>query len=198
MDYPEFKIIEGQTPVLLSAPHVFSHRRPSMRGVMKQGEEKTDELVKSVAGESGCFGIFTTVPTLDFDPNYSKIEDNTYKQEIKKLFSEKKVKYLFDIHGLSNNHNYDFGIFYGLRFKRSKDLTHRLLYFLSQEKELKNLSYYLGYTSKNLQETITEYVNEKLRFPAFQVEIAKYIREDKALFAAVKRAFVNFVKEITD
>jgi superfamily II DNA helicase RecQ len=192
----EFEIISGKVPVLLSAPHVYAHRRPSIRGVLKHGEPRTGELVREVSSISGAYGIVATKNIVEYDPNYNQLENNPYKFAIKDLFKEKKVRMLIDVHGLSDHHQYDFGIFYCMRFKRSKELTHKLLKELSDEKELKSLSYYIGYTVKNRQETLTEYVSEKLKFPALQIEVARYIREDEKLFKAVEAAISRFISQI--
>ncbi len=192
----EFEIISGKVPVLLSAPHVYAHRRPSIRGVLKQGEPRTGELVREISSISGAYGIVATKNIVEYDPNYNQLDNNPYKFAVKELFKEKKVRMLIDVHGLSDHHQYDFGIFYCMRFKRSKELTRKLLKELSDEKELKSLSYYIGYTVKNRQETLTEYVSEKLKFPALQIEVARYIREDEKLFKAVEAAISRFISQI--
>lgn len=192
----EFEIISGKVPVLISAPHVYAHRRPSIRGVLKQGEPRTGELVRDIVSVSGAYGIVSKSTMLDYDPNYNQLENNPYKFAVRELFKEKKVRMLIDIHGLSDHHQYDFGIFYCMRFKRSKDFTYKLLKELSAEKDLKNLSYYVGYTVKNGQETLTEFVSEKLKYPALQLEVARYIREDEKLFKAVEAAISRFISQI--
>jgi len=48
------KVIDGRIPVLLSAPHVYSHRRPSLTLSYKWGEEFTDTIVEELCLKSGA------------------------------------------------------------------------------------------------------------------------------------------------
>ncbi|MCC7290232.1 hypothetical protein IT417_03215 [bacterium] len=196
MDSSVYTLIDGSAPVLLSAPHSFAHKRPSMRGVLKHGEPGTDYIVKKVCEETGAFGVYLNEPSVEFDPNFNKIESNEYKGAIKDLFETKKIEAVIDLHGLNEKIEYDFQIFYCVRFSRSRKLAMQLMGEMGKQKELKGCSYHVGYTPRNSQETITEYVCEGLRYPAIQVEIARYIREDPVLLSAVVAGLTAFVKSI--
>lgn len=196
MDVKNYTLIEGKIPVLLSAPHVFAHMRPSLRGVLKQGEPFTDYFVSQVCAYTGAYGIALSQPSTEYDPNYHNLETNLYKQEIKRLVKEKKVKYVIDIHGLSNKHQYDVGIMYCMRFKKSKDLAYKLIDNLNKQKELRGISYYVGYNTKTLQESVTQFVAEKLKKTGLQIEIAQYIREDKTLLDAFIKGISLMIKSI--
>jgi hypothetical protein len=196
MNVRNYNVIEGIYPVLISAPHVFSHKRPSIRGVMKQGELNTDVLAKLIAQKTGAWVIYLTESSTEYDPNYHKLENNLYKSEIKNLVKEKKINTVIDIHGLNDFHHYDLGVFYGMRFRKSRDIAQSLVSELGKKRPLKDLTYCIGYTSKNLQETITEFVNEKLRLPAIQIEIAKYIRFDPELLENMAEGIAQLIKKL--
>lgn len=196
MNVRNYNIIEGTYPVLISAPHVFSHKRPSIRGVMKQGEPNTDVLAKLIAQKTGAWVIYLKESSTEYDPNYHKLENNLYKAEIKNLVKEKKINTVIDIHGLSDFHHYDLGVFYGMRFRKSRDIAQSLVGELGKKRPLKDLTYCIGYTSKNLQETITEFVNEKLRLPAIQIEIARYIRLDAQLLESMADGISELIKKL--
>jgi hypothetical protein len=196
MNVRNYNVIEGTYPVLISAPHVFSHKRPSIRGVMKQGEPNTDVLAKMIAQKTGAWVIYLTQSSTEYDPNYHKLENNLYKSEIKNLVKEKKINTVIDIHGLNDFHHYDLGVFYGMRFRKSRDIAQSLVSELGKKRPLKDLTYCIGYTSKNLQETITEFVNEKLRLPAIQIEIARYIRLDTQLLESMADGISELIKKL--
>lgn len=196
MNVRNYSLIEGTAPVLVSAPHVFAHLRPSMRGVLKQGEPHTDELVKMVCSESGAYGIYLSDKETEYDPNYHQLENNLYKQEISTLVKNKKIKYLLDIHGLSDKHNYDVGITFCMRYRKSKELGDKILVELNKQKDLKDLSYYIGYSPKNFQETLTQYASEKLKIPSIQIEVARYIREDSKLLKEFSAAISSLILKL--
>ncbi|KKR05971.1 MAG: hypothetical protein UT34_C0001G0011 [candidate division WS6 bacterium GW2011_GWF2_39_15] len=181
--YIMFSVIDGKTPVLLSAPHVYNHYRKNLNGVVKQGELWTDSIVKETVSLSGCNGIIVD-KDVDYDPNYDKLENNEYKQKVDKIIKDKKIKYFFDIHGLSDSHCYDFGIFFPFRYLKSQKLAYTLAQELLKGPLRDSIVIVLNMCDDN-QETLTEYVAKKKKIPAVQLEIARYIREDDALREAL-------------
>ncbi len=178
--YIELEVIDGKIPVLLSAPNVFSHKRPRLGGLYKQGEFWTDYLVRNICAISGAYGI-VSINELDYDPNYYSVEKNEYKKKIKELVKKKKIKYVIDIHGLSDEHTYDFGIYYVNLYNRSKKgpLRHCLIQMLNFRKDD--------------QETISEFATTKLKLVALQIEIARYIRENDRLREAIVKNISEFI-----
>jgi len=172
-------LIEGELGVIVSAPHVFAHKRPTMTGKYKQGELWTDLIVDKVSQGSKCFGI-KTLCELDYDPNYSKVETNPYKQELEELVKKGKIRALIDIHGLSDKNVFDIGIYYVLRFSKSKNLAYRLASTLDKG-DLKGATIQILNLYDNAQETVTEYCAKKLHVPSIQVEVSRTIREDEFL-----------------
>ncbi len=186
-----FEIIKGKQPVLLSAPHVFPHRRPSLSGLYKQGEPWTDYIVKNICHSSEVYGIFST-EQIDHDPNYYKIESNEYKKEVRELINEKKIKYFFDIHGLNDEYPYDFGIYYMNRYNKSKDIGYDLAKALNKG-GLRNCLIQTLNIKKNKAESLTEFAVSKLKVPSLQIEISRYIREDDILREALIKNFNDFL-----
>jgi len=174
-----FKIIKGTNPILLSAPHVFSHKRPSLTFSYKIGEPWTDDLVYEICSNTGAWGIVLTQET-DIDPNYFRLESNPYKQEVANIISENKIVRFLDFHGLSDKNEIDLGIYYPTRFSNSILLAESVSKALGRGK-LRGMNTCIFRFEDNGQETLGEFVASKLRVPSIQLEIARYIREGKVL-----------------
>lgn len=186
-----FEIIKGKQPILLSAPHVFAHRRPSLSGLYKQAEPWTDYIVQNVCNSSGAHGILST-GQIDHDPNYYKIEGNDYKKEVKRLITEKKIKYFFDIHGLSDEYAYDFGIYYLNMYNKSKTLAYDLAKALNKG-GLRNCLIQILNVKKSKAESLTEFTSSKMKVPSLQIEVSRYIREDEILRESLIKNFNDFL-----
>ena len=70
-----FRTILGTKPILLSAPHVYPHKRPKLSMAYKIGEPLTDTIVEEICKELKTFGILLTDES-EYDYNYHKIETN--------------------------------------------------------------------------------------------------------------------------
>ena len=116
------KVIKGSIPVLLSAPHAYSHRRPSLTMSYKWGEEFTDRVVEEICVRTGAWGVIQNEET-SFDPNWQKIKDNPYKSAVADIVSKEQIKKFVDIHGLSEEYDYDLGIYYPSKFFKSITLA---------------------------------------------------------------------------
>ncbi len=185
-----FKIIKGSNPVLLSAPHVFGHRRPSLTLSYKLGEPWTNTIVEEVCANTGAWGIILVDET-DFDANFHPLEENPYKGEVANLIEEGKVTRFLDIHGLSDEHDFDIGVFYPSRFLKSIHLAQQLGQSLNHG-ALRGSSTCIFRFEDNGQETLGEFVASKLRVPSIQVEVARYIREKPLL----RNTFIENLSEL--
>jgi hypothetical protein len=174
-----YKVIKGSIPILVSAPHVHSHRRPSLTLSYKTGEPYTDNIVDNICLNTGAWGIFQTTEST-YDPSYHKLESNPYKQEIEKIVGENKIKLFLDIHGLSDEHDYDLGIYYPSKFTNSIKLADNISKAIDR-KNLKDLNICILRFKDDEQETLGEFVASKLRVPSIQLEVARYIREKDLL-----------------
>lgn len=190
MDTANLKIIEGKFPILLSAPHTYSHKRPSLTGAYKGGEPWTDIIVESICKDINCFGIVQSSET-NYDPNFHKEKSNPYKQKVREIVRQRKFKHFIDIHGLRDGVGYDIGIYYPTRFDRSMAFAQSISEGLNKG-ELKGASIYIFRFLDNDQETLGEYVASKLRIPSIQIEIARYIREDDIL----RNTFIENLEKI--
>lgn len=179
------KIIKGSIPVLLSAPHAYSHRRPSLTMSYKWGESLTDRVVEEICTRTGAWGIIQNEET-PFDPNWHKVKENPYKQAIAEIVEKENIKKFVDIHGLKDDYEYDLGIYYPSKFFKSILLANDISNSLDKGK-LKGMNICIFRFPDDLQETLGEYVASKLRVPSVQLEIARYIREDDSL----RNLFVN-------
>jgi len=191
-----FQVQEGKNNnVMFSAPHVYNHARLGVDKRMKQGEPYTDEIVKEVARRAESFAISTIIESLEFDPNFNVEKSNPYKAEIRKIVKSQKIKSLIDIHGLSDSHSYDFGIYFKPRFLKSRQMAFGIAEILNKGK-LRGSLFQVLYFRPDGQETISEFCCEKLKIPAVQIEVARYIREDDILRGEFVARLEEFVMQM--
>lgn len=183
--------LEGKNKVLISAPHVFNHYRRNLDSVVKQGEPLTDYIVKNAASLSDCNCIYLESP-VQYDPNFDRYEVNEYKQKVDSIIGKKKVKLFIDVHGLSDRHSYDFAIYFPFRYTKSQKVAYELAQELSQGPLRSALVVVLNMKDDG-QETLTEFVAQKKKIPAIQLEIARYIREDETLLEPLIAAISKFI-----
>lgn len=188
---PSFNTISGNSPYLISAPHVHIHKRPNLTGTYRTEEVLTDRICIDICKEVGASGIYLT-GDVDYDPNFHKFTANEYKQKVRDIVRGEKKEIFLDIHGLSEDHQYDIGIYYLSHFGKSKSMAKELRRFLDSG-ELKDISIQIFRFFDNDQETLSEFAASKLRIPALQIEVAKYIREDEVLRNALVKNIVNFL-----
>ncbi|HAM96191.1 MAG: hypothetical protein US14_C0018G0004 [candidate division WS6 bacterium GW2011_WS6_36_26] len=185
METAQFQIIEGKVPVLISAPHARSHRRPTLLGKYKLGEPYTETIVKEVSQRVGSFGIYLS-DECNYDPNYHKERKNEYKQAVKEIITKNKVERFIDIHGLRDNQSYDIALYYPTKFRKSLELAYEIEDALNHGL-LNGISIRIFRFLDNGQETLGEYVAAKLRIPSVQIEVSRYIRDDDRL----REAFIS-------
>lgn len=176
---PNIKIIKGKIPVLVSAPHAHSHRRPSLTLSHKIGEGYTDKMVTNICEGTGAWGMYIVGET-DYDPNYHKLEDNPYKDEVTRLIKENDIKKFIDLHGLSSEYDYDLGIYYPSKFSNSIKLAKEIVDCVDKKK-MRGINHCVLRFEDLDRETLGEYVASQLRVPSVQLEIARYIREKDEL-----------------
>jgi hypothetical protein len=187
-----FKTIEGRKNILLSAPHVYAHRRPKLNMAYKLGEPLTDTIVEDISKNTESWGIVLTDES-DFDPNYHKEKSNPYKQEVKNIVNEKKIKYFLDIHGLKDGQMYDIALYYPTQFRKSIALARDIQKGLDKGK-LRGINIAVFRFPSKLGETLGEYCATKLRVPSVQIEVARYVRESQKL----RDEFVKNLSDVLD
>jgi hypothetical protein len=194
MNAPTFKTVLGSKQLLLSAPHVYAHRRPRLSMSYKLGEPLTDIVVDEVCNMSKAYGIVLTDES-DFDANYHKEKDNPYKQEVREIITKNKIEYFIDIHGLKNGHMYDLAIYYPSKFSKSIRLANKLKEGLDRG-ELRGINIAILRFPSRLGETLGEYVASKLRVPSVQIEVARYIRENKSMRDSLVNNLTYVIEEL--
>ncbi len=187
----KYRIIEGSAPFLVSAPHVYSHKRPTLVGRYKQGEPITDLICQQICRDTEATGILIT-EEVEYDPNFFKIKRNPYKDETRKIVKDEKKEIFLDIHGLNDKNQYDIGIYYLSRFSKSKRVARELRRALDKG-ELRGISIQIFRLPENDQETLSKFIASKLRIPALQIEVARYIREDELLRNSLIQNISNFL-----
>ncbi len=187
----DYEVIQGKKPILLSAPHVFSHKRPSLSSKYRQGECWTDYIVKNTSLESKSHGI-VALKKLEYDPNYHIIEKNPYKKTIEEIVLRNQIKCFFDIHGLSNEHQYDFGIYFLKQYTKSKKIAYQLAEALNKG-GLRNCLIQILNIQEGKQKTLTEFVSSDLKVPSIQIEISRDIREKDNLRESLIKNFSEFL-----
>lgn len=192
METAQFQTIEGKIPVLVSAPHVFPHRRPTLNGSYKLGEPYTDDIVKSVQADTNAFGIYL-LKECDYDPNYHKEKKNEYKEAVRDIIIKNKIERFVDIHGLKDGNDYDIGIYYPTRFSKSLEFAYEVEAGIDKN-ELSGINIRIFRFLNNGQETLGEFVASKLRVPSVQIEVARYIREDEKL----RECFIKNLEKIVE
>ncbi len=109
-----FHYIEGDLPILLSAPHSVTQQR---NGKEKQGEFLTGPLVMHLQQQLNCHAIFKTNNLMD-DANYDP--KSTYRNFIKKLVLEHSILFLLDFHIMAPARPYNIDLGTG----RGKNIRH--------------------------------------------------------------------------
>jgi hypothetical protein len=99
-----FGIIEGNIPILLSAPHGAKHLRD---GRWKGEDEYTSSLAIKLGALTGASVIFVKNKTKE-DSNH--LPNTRYKDALRKLVDEKGIKFLADIHGADIARDYKINI----------------------------------------------------------------------------------------
>lgn len=189
METAQFKVIEGKVPVIISAPHIYPCKRPNIVGRYKPGEIQTKDIVEKICADTSAFGIYLN-NECDYDPNYHKERKNEYKQEVRRIVEKYKIERFIDIHGLKDC-DYDIGLYYTTRFSNSLNFAYEIAEGLNMGR-LNGLNIEIFRFLDNGQETLGEFVASKLRVPAVQIELARYIRTDEDL----RGCFVKNLSEI--
>lgn len=188
-----FKIIKGNIPILLSAPHSVVHVRG---GLFKRCDGLTGGIVESLSSNKDTFGITRIHNMLD-DPNYYCYGISLlYKEAIIKLVKENDIKYLLDIHGCSDNHDFsiDIGTNNGANINNLSDIDILLHYFKKLGKATVDNKF-----KASLSGNVSRYVHEKTLIPCFQIEINSDLRFNKTeelinAFSSVIDSLNNKVK----
>lgn len=95
-----FEFIEGNIPILISAPHAVNHFR---NGAVKYADKLTGGLAKFLHNETGCHVIFSSKYS-ESDPNFDLESD--YKAKLAKYIFDHNIELVIDLHGSSKDKPY--------------------------------------------------------------------------------------------
>ena len=153
-----FRVIKGNIPVIISAPHSVKQLR---EGRVKGAEYQTGAIASILSEETSCFAIYKTYNNQD-DANYD-MENNEYKEEIKKIIKENDIRILLDIHGAKDEHNFDIdlGTAYGENINNNIEILKRLKNYFKKYK-IENVTENKTFKADSIR-TISKYINKETK-----------------------------------
>lgn len=190
-----FEIVEGEVPIILSAPHCVKQTR---NGKMKGEEGETGAIVQYISERTNCWCIYKTANNQD-DANYDT-ENNPYKEAIIQIVENNKIKLLLDIHGAGYENDFDIEIGTG-----QMENLQRKNFIIDELKEsfiinnIKNIAVDTKYKAIS-EHTISRQISQKTKIPCVQLEINgryRYIENLEGIEKLIKAlmTFINKNKE---
>ena len=95
-DAPEFEIVSGELPVIVSAPHAVTCMR---KGSIKPSEDFIGAIALAVAERVDCHAIVAT-RTAGGDPNWDALAESPYKQALCEHMRANGIRLVVDLHGM--------------------------------------------------------------------------------------------------
>lgn len=110
IDY--FEVVEGNIPILISAPHGARHLRPKIEkgkrtGAWKEEDEYTAAIAIKLGELTGAHIIYVKNKTIE-DSNNEEVTE--YKMAVKNIIEKHGIKFLVDIHGAGEDNEFDVAI----------------------------------------------------------------------------------------
>ena len=182
---PPFRYRPGRLPFLISAPHGAAHRR---NGRYKPEDEYTVAIARYMARATGAHLLYTCYRS-ETDPNWHP--DAPYKRYLRRLIQQHDIRFVLDLHGMSNRHNIGLvlGTINGRSCPRQEPLiidTLKRAGFRQttrqQAKKLAKLQWqqfivnHPRYAGGIKSHTVTRYVSQQLGVAAAQVELTASVR----------------------
>lgn len=97
-----YKIIRGNIPIMLSAPHAVNHFRG---GQKKWADLWTGAIALYLQQTTGCHLIYNAC-FAEKDPNFDASENNDYQNALKQYIKNTPIYVLLDLHGSSASREY--------------------------------------------------------------------------------------------
>lgn len=97
--HPTFTTIRRPSKVLISAPHGAVTLRRNTTRQWHEEEDFTAGMALLLAKRTGASAIANVWQTEDSDPNYDFEANSPYKQMIRTMVAEEKIRWLIDLHG---------------------------------------------------------------------------------------------------
>lgn len=167
--YNCFSIIEGNSNIIISAPHTYTHKR---KGKKKSKELGVLDMVLLLKELTNCHVIYTT-QDINNDPNFDKKSE--YKDELIKYIEEKDIEYLIDIHGTKVIKTFDVEIGTNnlKNINNDKDLLKKIVKIFKNN-SLKKVK--IDNIFKSSLNTVCHIVNKETSIKTLQFEISKKYR----------------------
>ncbi len=166
----KFNTIEGNKPILFSAPHAHPHKRPNYTKEPKPRELYTREFVISAAQSLNANAIYTTAPQ-ELDPNW--YPQSPYRQYVLRFIEENHIELFFDVHGMSIENPVDIELSINKKDTKAQEITNTLASKLRAEFSEIRITYFID----DKQITLSEDVYKKLNTPTIQIEINLRVRQ---------------------
>lgn len=197
MHHPNIKLIEGSSPILISAPHAAPIiKTKGERTYTRMAEKRADDIVKAVCKQNNIWGIFTESekPLKGWQEEIYSI----YKKLIKDTVKSNNILLVIDIHGAKKDRPFFLDYDFMLPNKHPNDaLVEKLLhkhyckYFPASQL---SKSFFREVNGPG-QKTLTYYVRKYLKIPAIQLEINKSLKENDETFLMVVKMLHSFIKD---
>jgi len=112
--YEEYYLkIRGETSVLITAPHAVPHDRGKDK--LKEQDDDTDLLAVEICKELNCAGLIPLRPLADPNnlhtlkrannsPTWKSTREVKFFLAAEQMIKEERVKFLVDLHGITDNH----------------------------------------------------------------------------------------------
>lgn len=188
----EIKVLMGEIPVILSAPHSVAQFR---EGKTKYQEKGTEEIVENLNKEIKTYGIYKIKEGKN-DPNWD--EKCEYKDLVEKLVKENNIKLLIDFHGMAEfrTQNICIGTGKGKNIHDRDDLVIRLKEMF-EENHIDNVTIDDPFSAE-FENTISARIAKNCNIPTIQVEINWRYRKEIDKLREVEDVIKKFVKAIVD
>lgn len=189
-----FKIIRGNIPIILSAPHAVRQLRENK---IKSAEGETGAIIQMLAKETGCYAIYKTYNN-DDDANYDL--NSKYKEKLSEIVETEKIKLLIDIHGAKNEHDFNIEICTddGKNINYNNELVYTLKKCFENEK-IDKITENTIFKANSIR-TISKYIHEKTNIPCIQLEITgryRYIESIEGIQKLLNslKEYIKYIKE---
>ncbi len=170
----EYKVLVGRIPVLISAPHGAVHHRMKDGNLTKKEEDEYTSGLSILLGELTGAHVIYAYRKSESDPNSAAI--SMYKDELKKICSEKKIRFVIDLHGM--NKDRDVALQLGTNNGTScseylpllETVLNRHQFSLDAEDKLQRYTKE-GEFQGSGNGTVNYFVSQMLKIPSIQIEI---------------------------
>lgn len=167
-----FVIVEGQIPLIISAPHGVSQVR---LGNQKYAEPGSLSIALELQKRTNAYLIAKTKNCND-DANFDAI--SPYKEELKRYIKQHDIKYLIDFHGMKKTREIDINL--GTNFGRNIEKNEELFDFILQSFKQRNFIVAVDNPFNGDIDTVSGSISKSCGIWTIQIEVNyKYTSEKR-------------------